>query len=201
MKHKHTALIATLGSLLTALIILSLPSGSVAQAGGSKGPIAVCDLVEVFNNYERSADLVEELNNKKADIAAEMTRMDAEIDALGNLLAQGIKEGAAYEKQYELYRSKVITAQIWAEMAERQLNIRHLDQRREIYQETLDTIADIAKQEGYSLVLFRDSRDTAAESIQEFAAKLQARKMLYNDDRLEITAAVLNKLNLAYQRR
>lgn len=202
MKHRHTALIATLGCLLTALIVLSLPTGTVAQQAGGGNRIAVCDLVEIFNNYERSTDLVQELNDWQLRVTDKMTAMDTEIETLEKLLTGGIKkDGQEYQEQYEIYREKVIAAQIWVEMEDARLKDHHLTQRREIYQEALDTIEAVAKQEGYSLVLFRDSRDSAAESMQEFVTKMQSRKVLYNADSLDITSTVLNKMNLAYQRR
>jgi Skp family chaperone for outer membrane proteins len=77
---------------------------------------------------------------------------------------------------------------------------RNLNFRRTMYQNILDTVAEVARDEGYTLVVVRDSRDTSADNIQDLVSKMQNRKVLYNDDGIDITETVLSDLNLAYQR-
>jgi Skp family chaperone for outer membrane proteins len=199
MTNSRIALLVSLGCLVTALTVLSLPTGTIAQSAGGSN-VAVCDLGELINEYEYSKDMVDTLTTAKNELTAEMEARDAKIQAQQDVLLGLNQEYEGYDEQLKIYRTMVIEAQIWMETEEMALAKRNLNFRRTMYQNILDTVAEVARDEGYTLVVVRDSRDTSADNIQDLVSKMQNRKVLYNDDGIDITETVLSDLNLAYQR-
>jgi Skp family chaperone for outer membrane proteins len=208
MKNTRTALVVSLACLLTAMVVLSLPTGTIAQPAGGAAQVAVCDLGEIMNEYEWAKDMVEKLTTKKVALDAEFEIRNQAIRDQQEIL-MGLnddeesreEEESAYNKQLRVCRNLMIDAQIYFETEEDRLLRRNLKFRTDMYQNILDTVADVAKAQGYRIVLVRDSRDTSANDIQDLVAKMQNRKVLYNDDAIDITDTVLGELNLAYQQR
>ena len=68
-----------------------------------------------------------------------------------------------------------------------------------MYREILDVIQTVAKEQGDTLVLYRDDIDLKSDSITELLSKITRRKVLYSDPGMDITDLVLARLNERYK--
>ena len=93
------------GSRALAVVIVALIAGTAALPNSLAQPaapapkgIAVCDLVEVFNNYQRAKDLTTRLNERREAIKAEAQKRTKAVEAL-RLELDNYKKGSAKYKQ------------------------------------------------------------------------------------------------------
>jgi Skp family chaperone for outer membrane proteins len=75
----------------------------------------------------------------------------------------------------------------------------HLRIAKEMHQELQDAIAAIAKEQGIDLVLQLEPSKSEAHNASDLLAEMSQRKVLYHGESLDITAAVLQRLNEAYK--
>jgi len=175
---------------------------SLAQSGAYSQratAVGVCDVVEVFNNYQRAKDLTADFKVKRDSI---QQQHDARSDAIEekDKELQSLLEGSPeYEKQYRELRMMVNDAQVWAQTEESLAQREHLRLTTEMYDEILGMISVVSNEQGFDIILFRETRDTKADTMQDLLLQMQNRKVLYNNDDVDITDRVLNRLNMAYE--
>ena len=92
----------------------------------------------------------------------------------------------------------IINAEVWVETKKGLAQRDQLRLTTDMYEEILKMVKVIAEEQGYGLVLFREGRDTEADSMQEMLAQMQNRKVLFSSDDIDITGRVLSRLNMAY---
>lgn len=197
---KKLLLLATI--VLTAVVLVAglwNTQTSLAQLSASGGvEVAVCDVVEVFNNYERAKDLTAEFQERRETINEQSEARRLAIEEKGEEL-NNLREGSAeYERQLQELQRMVIEAQTWAEYQESLARRDYLRLTTDMYEEILDMVTVVAEELGYSVVLFRETRDTSANTMQELLLQMQNRKVLYSTDEIDITGTVLSRINIAY---
>jgi len=189
----------------TAVVIVVLLAGvfgtqtSLAQLGASGGTtVAVCDVVEVFNNYERASDLAAEFKIRRDKINEESEARRQAIEDKSQEMQHLLEGSPEYEKQLQEFQRMIINAEVWARTEEGLAQRDQLRLTTDMYEEILKMVKVIAEEQGYGLVLFREGRDTEADSMQEMLAQMQNRKILFSSDDIDITGRVLSRLNMAY---
>jgi len=185
---------------LAGLIVLAAAVWNVSwaqpAAGGSS--VAVCDVVEVFNSYDRARDLTEKLNERRAEIEREnRERLDA-IEAIQTEL-EGLREGSPeYEKRFEEMQRLSINRKAWLQY-EDQLALReHHRLTREMYEEVTSMVGRTAAERGYDVVIYVERGPVRSENTQELLAEIARRRVLYAAERVDLTDTVLTELNRAY---
>lgn len=172
---------------------------SLAQLSASGGAeVAVCDVVEVFNNYERAKDLTAEFQERRERINEESDALRLAIEEKSEELNNLMEGSDEYERQLQEFQRMVIEAQTWAEYQESLARRDYLRLTTDMYEEILDMITVVAEEQGYFVVLFRETRDTSANSMQDLLLQMQNRKVLYSTDEIDITGTVLSRINIAY---
>ena len=172
---------------------------SLAQLSASGGAeVAVCDVVEVFNNYERAKDLTAEFQERRERINEESDALRIAIEEKSEELNNLMEGSDEYERQLQEFQRMVIEAQTWAEYQESLARRDYLRLTTDMYEEILDMITVVAEEQGYFVVLFRETRDTSANSMQDLLLQMQNRKVLYSTDEIDITGTVLSRINIAY---
>ena len=193
--------VATLVAVAFAVIVLLASPASFAQVAPAGGAVVVCDVVSVFNDYDRAKDLTEDFRLRSEGISQERDRRAALIQA-GQEELQGLLPGSPdYETKLQDVQRQAIEAEAWQQYKMTLAGRDHHRLTTEMYEEILTMVQTVAEQQGHSLVLFREGRSTQTESIQQLLAQVENRKVLYSSPRIDITPVVLARLNQQYHAR
>ena len=186
-----------------ALVAGALAYNVSAQTGPAGAPpatrVAVCDIVQVFNNYQRAKDLTNDLNKKREEVKAEDEKRQKAIEAL-QMEVEQLKIGSSeYEKRQSELQQKVIERKTWREFQDAQALREHTRLTRDMYEEMVGMVSAVAREEGYHLVLYTEHGDIPAENTQETLRQIERRKVLYSDPSIDLSEKVLMRLNGAYK--
>ena len=161
--------------------------------------IAVCDIVEVFNNYERAKDLTARLNERGRQIQAEKAKRNIPIEEIADELKR-LKQGSEeYEKRFNEMQRLAIELQGWLKLNEDKAIREHHQFTKEMYRQILDTVAKEAKNRGYKVVAFEERGDLQSTNTSELIREIARRRVLYSDPGVDITGMVLSRLNKSYR--
>ena len=69
---------------------------------------------------------------------------------------------------------------------------------RDMYDEIRRMVAQVARDNGFQLILYREKEEQPTENTPELLQQIERRKVLYCDDEVDITAPVLTRLNQTY---
>ncbi|HUS92270.1 MAG TPA: OmpH family outer membrane protein [Phycisphaerae bacterium] len=190
----HTLVIV---ALLGGALLLTHSWAQPARPAGST--VGVCDLVEVFNNYQRAKDLTAQLNDRRQAIQAEGKKRSDAIDALRQELENYKKGTKKYQETAHQIQWLGLQAQGWLKYQDGLAMEEHRELTKEMYEEIRAMIAQVAKQRGISMVLQREPGDLETDNTAELLRQIYNHKVLYAAEDLEITEAVLLSLNQAYR--
>jgi Skp family chaperone for outer membrane proteins len=200
MKKSHMALLIAaclLGGVMVLRDSLAQSQPAATPPGGTR--IAVCDVQDVFANYERARDLLGKLNDDRQAAKTENDNRGKAIDALQaemNSLKPGSPE---YESRLSQLERMTIDRKVELQIREAALMRKHRNMTMDLYNEVLATIAKVAGEQGLNLVLYRDGELLETDETMELLAQIRSRKVLYCDGCIDITQTVLARLNDAYR--
>lgn len=161
--------------------------------------VAVCDVVDIFNNYQRAKDLTATLNERRQGIKLENEKRGKEIDAI-KMELEGLRKGSKeYEKRFNEMQRRTIDRQAWLQYEEALAVREHHRLTQEMYEQIRKMIATIATSRGFQIVLFRDPEDLTSQNTSELLRLINMRKVLYSDSSVDITEETLRSLNAAYK--
>ena len=197
MTTKHAYVLSGLVLLTGALLLGKVTAQEAAPATGTR--VAVCDIATVFNNYTRAKDLTTELENKRRGLAEEDQRRNTVLETLqGNL--DNLNPGSeAYESKLSELEKQALELKIWREYEEKKLLRGHRNLTEQMYREIVQVVEEQGVALGYELVLYRDNLDLRSATTPELLSKIAQRKVLYNAPGIDITDAVLARLNQKYK--
>ena len=161
--------------------------------------VAVCDVVQVFNNYVRANDLTAKLTEQTEAIKGEDEKRRKAIETLEMELEGLLKGSKEYQQRYnEMYRQR-INRQAWLKYEEDMARSEHHRLTSEMYVEVRKMIAQVARQTGYQIVLYFKRGEMESGSTTELRQQIELRKVLYADASVDLTDTVLMRLNETYR--
>lgn len=187
---------------LAGLMILTAAVWNVSWAqptGGADGSrVAVCDVVEVFNSYDRARDLTEQLNERRAEIERENRERIDTIEVIQTEL-EGLREGSPeYERRFEEMQRLSIDRKAWLQYQDQLALREHHRLTREMYEEVTSMVGRVGAERGYDVVLYIERGPVRSENTQELLTEIARRRILYAAERVDLTSVVLAELNRAY---
>jgi Skp family chaperone for outer membrane proteins len=161
--------------------------------------VAICDVVSVYNNYDRARDLTEEFNRRREEMERQAAQRAQRIEQLSDVLS-GLKVGSkTYEEKVQEMMKLRMEGEAWASLKQRMAEREHRQLTQEMYEEIVAVISAVARQRGYDLVLHRDTIPLESRSSGELLNKIAQRKVLYARKAVDITDVVLELVNRRYQ--
>ena len=182
-----------------AAVVLSV--GGVLNAQGkphSACCVAVVDVGQLFNEYERMKFAQEELKVVQDRLQRENDERKQKSDMLEATLDKMDRDDPTYvKKMSELLEAK-INHKTWFELQQANMTREVALVTDRIYRDILMASEAVAQNAGYEIVLYRDQYQpvTNPEDVQ---AQMRAQKVLYASQNTDITEAVLGKLNADYR--
>lgn len=188
------------------LLIAGIYSYSAAQStqGSSTQPaatrVAVCDIVEVFNNYAKADELSLQLETRRQKIQKDSEERTRQIEDLKAEIG-ALKPGSPQ------YTDR--TEQLWRLQAEQEASQNaesavignwHHEATKQMYDEIIDVVGQVAHQKGYDMVLFHSTEEVKSDTTPELLAQISRRTVLYSAEDLDVTADVIAQLNDEYHK-
>jgi len=197
--RKLNQLLALAAAMTLASAVRTAPA---ADPSGGTPSIAVANLDKIRSSLAEwkdvSAQLDLEANSVKQEAQQKQTNLKAEKDALA-FLTVGTQ---AYIDKNTQYEHDNIEAQIWLKEKQNSLDRNLKSHLKQIFQEILDAVAQVAQKDGYSLVI-SDQRPAIPDDIEdmtlnELQGRMSARSVLFSDQSRDISGEVITLLDKNY---
>jgi Skp family chaperone for outer membrane proteins len=165
------------------------------------GPVAVIDVVKVFNGYRQTQDLNEEFEKRRRQVQEELDARDATLDTKARELEAFHPDSADYnQRRRELQRLR-IDRENYMRFAEMEVRDLFRDWTRRTYDEICQTAADVARERGFEMVLAREELEQDLPDATALKQQIRSRKVIYFDPASDITDQVLDRLNQSYEQK
>ncbi|MFH1108271.1 MAG: OmpH family outer membrane protein [Planctomycetota bacterium] len=162
--------------------------------------VAVVDLASIFEKYLMTKDLERLFDDRRREAAAEAESKRAAIEAKRkNLLALKEESKEFAELEQEITRLEV-EYEVWASLQEKMLKADHKRWLLRIYKNVKEAVAEIAARDGVDLVLTYDQLTEDAPDSVALRQQILLQKIIYFNDRIDLTQAVLTRLNEKYEK-
>ncbi len=184
-------------ALLASLICTNM---NLANAEGEEFKIGIVDISSVFEKYQKRIDLDQELKEQEKEFQDEVNKKRKEIidlDEETQLLDLGSESRSSNEN---LLERKNVELEGYAKFAERQLLKKYKDFFENIYQEVVQKVEEIGKQESFDLIIKKEESDVKSGEISDLQFKIGIRTVLYHSDSVDITLDVIDALNSSYSK-
>ncbi len=194
--------IALFGMMLSLAAVTVPSSVAHAQAAGP-AKIAVVNLREVYQKLAETGDLQKKLQGMNEDLSRMQTSHKAQIDDFQHQITQVKVESSQHDE-------------MMAKLDDMQLDFKRLETLQQVkmvreqnhqiihaFNAIQATVADMAKREGYDLVLVNNDTDVPANAgdiaNQETVANLVFnRNVLFAGDKANITAKVIASVDAGH---
>lgn len=192
--------------IVMGLLTLTTAAGLMgAQAASKARPVsvAVVDIKRLFESLQEKNQIEADLNSRRQKLADESNRRKAELEQMKSDLETVLQPNTpAYnEKQNEMER-KAIDFQAWVQYQNNRLARENVLQSESLYLRMSDAIGQVAKDNGYDMVLFKEREVSfSGAKPEQLTALIQGRKVLWASDDLDVTDLVIQKMNNEFKSR
>jgi Skp family chaperone for outer membrane proteins len=201
MRISKTALVAAAVVAVGFAVWTELRGQPAAPAAplNPQGPIAVLDAEEIMLNYQRATDLRRELETRRLALVAEDNKRKDQIVAIEASLSQLMPDSADFDKQVNEMRRLSIDRAAALQFETSLLEAKHHRLLSVLYEDITKMAGIVANQMGYRVVLDWNHQMPRTKNSEELTAVMRDRKVLYADNSVDITEAVLKRLNDAHR--
>jgi Skp family chaperone for outer membrane proteins len=168
--------------------------------GGSATRVAVCNIANVLGDYQRAKDLSNDLKEQRDEIEAENKQRVKKAEELQTQL-EGYKSGSPkYDETLQAIQRHEIDRRVWLQMKQQEMLRTHRRLLEDMYNDIHTAVSDVAKEKGFDIVLQSQPGELQqAKDVEQLITQIDRQKVLYNIPGIDITAAVLLRVNEAYQ--
>ncbi len=182
--------------LVSMLTFNTIPQGVIA--GELK--IGIVDINDIFDKYDKRNDLDQQLKEMETKFKKEIEdkkRTMIDLSEETQLLDLGSEKR---NENMETLERKNVELEGYAKLAEKQLTKRYKDAFEEIYEEITKEVDAFGKENNYTLIIKKENADLQSNQISDLQFKIGIRTVLYNSDRVDVTANVTDRLNARYKK-
>ncbi len=175
-------------------------SGALSAQGKARTAccVAVVDVGQLFNEYERMKSAQDELKSVEDRLQRENEERKQKSDMLEATLSKMDRDDPLYvKKMAELLEAK-INHKTWFDLQQANTTREIALVTDRIYRDLLKATEAVAQNAGYEIVLYRDEYQPVSNP-EEVQAQMRGRKVIYASQAADITDAVLAKLNADYR--
>ncbi len=197
--NKQWTMMAAVGAVVLAGVFFMTQREVDAQSAADKTAVAVVDLDEVIKGSKQFQALQSEQQsrvtareNEAKGKQAELEKLKADLD----LLAPGT---SAHESKTQELLEKAAAAQGWNSVSQQLEASRRAREFLALYEAANKASAAVAQDRGIDVVLstgqLPDMAQLARAEAQQIMAILQNRKVIYSKDAVNLTQAVVSRMN------
>jgi Skp family chaperone for outer membrane proteins len=196
MKSNWTILVAAL--FAATLVAAQAP----ARADDVVLKIAICNPLKIATQLQEYKDMVEKVKADSTNLEAQLEQRKEKIKSMGDELKLLLPDSPQYaEKNNDLIQYQIET-EVWTKMQQIDQTRKQKTNTKALFDKIQATIAQIAKDRGFTLVLADHSADIP-DNLDDITPEqlnnlLIERTVLFEDSRLDITQDVVIALDKAY---
>ncbi|NLF32960.1 MAG: OmpH family outer membrane protein [Planctomycetes bacterium] len=164
------------------------------QPAAPAGTVAVCDLIRTFRDYRRTSDLYKEMEAEQASIVTRQEQHEKQYQQMQQDLRDLRAGSQAYIDQVNAIDAYAIQSRAEVDTAQARLKRIHQQATAEMMRSVEQTVAAVAAEQGYAVVLHRGKINLTEDPAKEFMAT----HVLYAANAVDITDAVVARLNEQY---
>lgn len=184
-----------------ALVGMMIPAGlAVAQ----EAKIATVNPAKVFNDMLETKDLKAVLESQRKTIEEQekaLVESVQEADKKRRIYAPGSTEATAANKEY---LTKAINLQTWRELTKADLGRQQKDQMRTLFAKIEEATKEVATEKKIDLVVVDQRVELPADleqlTVDQLRALINQRTVLFNNNKFDITDAVVSALDTKYKK-
>jgi Skp family chaperone for outer membrane proteins len=196
MKIKTMVLCCMAGVIVLAMTSASNQRGQAQSKGDMpSSKIGTVSIMKVFRDCKSSAA-------HRSELIAEQSRIRAELEKLSTQLQaeeDGLKAFKQDSSDYLARRKEIINKQTnikaQDDFGKEQLILKQYKWSKELYQDILLIVSELAKEKGLDLVLEKDEIDLLTLSVNEISQTIRTNKVLYSGGCIDITDEVIARLD------
>ena len=177
-----------------ALALAGLSATTAAQAAETVGVINIAD---VFDGYQMTTDLERLFQLSEQKIKEQSQTRLAELDTLRQELEAFAPGTPDFGERYRTLVRSEMEYQVWLSFEQRMLRDEHMRRLVQIYEDTQSAVRGVAESRGIDLVLTYDRLSADAPDSVSMRQQILLQKVIYANDRIDLTQPVLEQLNLA----
>ncbi len=172
-----------------------------AQAGKTTltGRIACVNVVQVLNEYQRQKDLIEEVSTLQDKLSAENKQRRDKIDTLQAELDRLDPDDPTTLQRTREMLAMQIDYKNWADLTQADVAREFAVWSIHIYREFCKAVEEIARREGYDVVLYRGEFQAVSMDPDVIKDQIRSLHLLYANPAIDISQAVLDKMNADYR--
>jgi len=173
---------------------------NLANAEAEDFKIGIVDISSVFEKYQKRIDLDQELKGQEKGFQDEINKKRKEIidlDEETQLLDLGSESRG---KNENLLERKNVELEGYAKFAERQLLKKYKEFFENTYQEVVQKVEEIGKQNDFDLIIKKEEPNLESGQISDLQFKIGIRTVLYHSESVDITLDVIDNLNASYSK-
>jgi len=196
---RHAYRIALTVGVLAAVALLLRPGRAQDGAAAPAVPtrVAVCDVAQVVNSCESVRIASQQMTQHLQDLRKDDRRRQGELDELRKELGEYTAGSEPYEKVLARMEKLTVERNVWLELEKKKAERQRTRLTRQTYERIRAAAAAVARQRGFDIVLSVDRGDLVGESSPELVNDMARRNVLYAAEQVDITEAVLTRLNQA----
>ncbi len=171
-----------------------------AQEPSRATRVAVVDVVYAFDQLDEKASMEAELAELGRSFESERERRSKRLQVLRADLDVLKTDSPAYRKTLAEIERLVIELRVLTTHQAGRLQRERANRTEQLYRRLLAGIAQVADERGIDVVLFKEREpDFRKATSEQIATLIQVRKVLWHRDSLDLTDAVVTRVNVAYR--
>lgn len=198
---KRNGLIGALAGLGLGVVLMVSAGAFTAVGQPGNCCVAVADVVRIFNEYQRQRDLTEEMRQLQDRLERENQRRRDQIDGLQATIDAMNPDDPTYGDKMRQLLQQQIDYKNWFDVNQAAMAREIGIWTTRIYREITTAVSETAQSQGLALVLYKDQFEPAGLDPEVIREQIRSRKCLYAAESVDITAAVLSRLNASYRAR
>jgi Skp family chaperone for outer membrane proteins len=187
------AAIAAIGVIWAVAAQMSGAQPKAAPAGGTR--VAVVDLVKVFNDFEQTKTVNEQMKKYRDDLNQQSDKKMAEIKAEEDIIEKLAPGSADRQTRINKVKKMRLDYEVFQSLEKDFVSEQYVYWVKQTYQAVIDGIAEVAKKQGYQLVVTQEQVDTSVSKPEVLLQQILNRKVVFADGSIDISTEVLATLN------
>ena len=196
MKIKTMVLCCLAGVVILAMATTSNKRGQAQLKGDfPSSKIGTVSIMKVFRDCKSSSAHRSQLNAERNVIIAELKKLATQLQAEEAGLTALKQDSSDYLARRKEIINKQASMKAQEDFGKEQMMLKQYKWSKELYQDILLIISELAKEKGLDLVLEKDEIDLLALSVNEISQTIRTHKVLYSGGCIDITDEVVARLD------
>jgi Skp family chaperone for outer membrane proteins len=194
---KRVFLAVTAIAVVTA--VAATMSGAQPKAAALSGTrVAVVDLVKVFNDFEQTKAVNDQMKAYRDKLAKEADQKMSEIKAEEDALDKMTPNSPDRQQRITKIKKMQLEYKVWESLEKDFVSEQYVDWVKKTYQAVTDGISEVAKKQGVQLVITQEQVDTTISKPDVLLQQILNRKVVYSDNSVDMSSEVLATLNATF---